>query len=857
MANWYDAHPVAAPSRNWYDAHPSAMPDPGAATASPEQQMANFRASGVSQDPNSVFSNEGLLGKLDTMIGGPGNTIRKPLADIGGYIDTINPLSDQSIKQRAADQRPMGEAIGDAGYGVAGMAGVTGDTMRTLGMPDAGAAFDKGQQAFQAHNQPQLRLLTDAGNSMMGMAPELHAPPVVSVPTLPSVAGRVSRNLGEAATFMKSPEAHGVSSMAAAAKADRLSPGVHYRNMTPAAEAAGPHAIPQAMVDDILDAAASHAPADIAKRLGVDEATAQHYVDRFNNDISPDYHDMTVDEILRQGHDGTVWQAPNLRREAYDAANTSGEGSAKLEQSLRFRQANQADDMEAFTHGNFNSQDYTARETALHATVLDAAKAHDARLSDHIENAVHQHFGTRDFDAQVAKLQADNSVQAAIRYKQLEAMHPGLRIDRAAFGDAVLNDPIFKAAEGYAARDAAIRKRPFDPEQGYGVSDIDLIQRKLRHAMQSGDGPNGANDATIAKMLRQHVIAEADKAIHGFTGVRDFYRNAMEAEDAAASGRRLGLLKGDSGHADWQAFVKRQKADTSDGAAVNAWFRNSVGQGMLDLLDKGTSADKLLDALTTRQGRERINALLSPQSAKIFQAKIDKAIEARNLSRELQKAKPLDAIEKASKFVQTHTPASWLKFMKEADGLGKSKLGHELVGYIDRKTGGNADRFLSVMTTREMRKRVMAALGPTKGKAFLRRVDIENLKKSTLQGTYGGSDTAPKLKHAGRVKALTDTAMGLATLNPHRIWNGVADMASHKWQERRANNINAARSERSALKIRALLKRYDDRKRGYQSATGRMAHVPKSSIDSGALVVRGAGFLAGGPSSEDRDQRRR
>ena len=802
-------------------------------------------------DPNGWLGNDSTLGRIDAAIGGPGNTIRRPIADIGGYIDAMNPFGTTQAAQRKTDTRSVGEAAGDLGYGIAGLAGITGDTMRTLGMPDAGAAFDKSQQSFQQHNGPQLQTLSDIGNSLGGLAPEIHVPAAIRVPTVAGAAGRLSTNLGEAATVMKSPEAAGVSSMAAAAKADRLAPGMHYRNMTPTAETAGPHAIPQPMVDSILDAAASHAPVEVAKRLGIPEATAQHYVDRFNNDVLPNYHDMTVDEILRRGHDGTIWQAPNLRREAYDAANTSGEGSAKLEQGLRFRQANQADDMEAFTHGNFNSQDYAAREAALHDTVLKAAQSHDARLSDNIENAVHQHFGTRDFDKQVATLLDDNSIEANARYKALEKNNPGLIIPKGAIGPGV-EHPLFKQAEKSAELEATmIHGEPWDTQQGYSVRQINRIQKNLRRAAQSPD-PAQAHDAGV---LRSHVTNVADRIIQDFGGTRGWFKTAKDAEEAAVAGRRLGLLKGDSSHADWQTFMKRQTDGTPDGAAVNSWFRKSVGQSMIDLIDKGQNSDKLLDALSTRQGRARVNALLTPGSAKIFLSKIDAAIASREMSRTLQKAKPMDAIEKASKFVQTHTPANWLKFMKEADGLDKSKLGHELVGYIDRKTGGNADRFLGVMTTRAMRKKVMAALGPTKGKAFLNRVDIENLKKSTLQGTYGGSDTAPKLKHAGRVKAVADTAMGLATLNPHRIWNGVADMASHKWQERRANNINAARSERNALRIRALLKRYNDKKDGYKPATGRLVPVSQSSANNGLLALRGGGFLGGRPSAKESDRK--
>ena len=147
----------------------------------------------ASGDGPGFFDVGGPLSKFEASMGGPGNTLQLMGQDIYHMVEPFVPGGPTSYQQSASETRPISQRISDTAAGLTGLAGVTGDTLRTLGAPEAGQSLEDAQRSFQEHNGPQLQAAGQIGYSLGGLVPEVSTAGAGRIPFAASVPGKVAK----------------------------------------------------------------------------------------------------------------------------------------------------------------------------------------------------------------------------------------------------------------------------------------------------------------------------------------------------------------------------------------------------------------------------------------------------------------------------------------------------------------------------------------------------------------------------------------------------------------------------------------------------------------------------------------
>lgn len=368
----------------------------------------------------------------------------------------------------------------------------------------------------------------------------------------------------------------------------------------------------------------------------------------------------------------------------------------------------------------------------------------------------------RDIDAafQSGNREADaaglDSVQAAIgrRYDKLRNRAPN--VDVVAMG-GLERHPVMKAALDEAALNDLVR----NPGQG--------IAR-----WQAADGTtrtDGLQTLTPANILDVHRILAA---------------NARSNFTQPAEARMAGLLK--------QHFTDFVDGIYSKHRALRTDFANF--KAVMEASDHGAQLAQL-GTVAPRETTEFLRAAqreVTQRSARIAQLQQQLAAEqtAGAAPRRLQ----------AIRGMITRNENLMAPYADRVEELKRS-FGAALRQQIAMAPEPNA--VTRRLLTQEGKSRVLAVLGPDDGQQFIGTLYNKRTQQELGNRLYGNSDTAFKLQKNQTMDALNNVAMGVLHLRPTAIVQGLGDLASNAYRQKRADAVNTLASRQGVDEVRRIL----------------------------------------------------
>lgn len=109
------------------------------------------------------------------------------------------------------------------------------------------------------------------------------------------------------------------------------------------------------------------------------------------------------------------------------------------------------------------------------------------------------------------------------------------------------------------------------------------------------------------------------------------------------------------------------------------------------------------------------------------------------------------------------------------------------------------------LLTQEGKARIMTVLGREDGQRFIETLYNKRTQQELGNKLYGNSDTAFKMQKNETMDALTNVVTGLMHLRPTTVVQGLGDLASNGFRQRRADQVNELMSRQGVDEVRRIL----------------------------------------------------
>lgn len=387
----------------------------------------------------------------------------------------------------------------------------------------------------------------------------------------------------------------------------------------------------------------------------------------------------------------------------------------------------------------------------------EAAHAFAARKDEMgalMQRDIDRAFESGNREADAAGLDA---IQAAIgkRYDRLRNKAPNIDVVamgglerhpvmKKALDEAALNDLVRNPGQGLVRWQAADGSTRTDGLQTLTPANILDIHRIL--AANARSAFTEPAEARMAGLLKQHFTTFVDGVYSKHKALRTDFANFKAVQEAADHGVDLAQL----GRIAPPETVK--------------YLRTS--QGIVDTMSR--RIEQLTQQIATEQAVPNVN----PRRIAYLRGQVNRAQNALDVH-----ADRLDEIKKS--------------------------FGYALKQQIAMAPDPNA--LTRRMLTQEGKSRILSVLGQNDGQAFIAALYNKRTQQELGNKLYGNSDTAFKMQKNDTMDALNNVVMGLMHLRPTTVVQGLGDLASNAYRQRRADQVNDMMSRQGVDEVRRIL----------------------------------------------------
>jgi hypothetical protein len=377
-------------------------------------------------------------------------------------------------------------------------------------------------------------------------------------------------------------------------------------------------------------------------------------------------------------------------------------------------------------------------------------------MSAKMQGDIDQFFGTANREGDAAAVTARREAVGK-RYNKLRDSSKLVQVDE--LGRMQQVSPVFDKALRYAAENDAIS----NPGSQWGtlwsggklgqtvvtLSPSNMLD--IHHALVMNAKPpiGGATpESVMAGRLKSWFTKWADDNFAKHKGLREDYAQLRRVMDATEKGADLPLATGGRDHASLK-FLEQQMADLR----------------------------KAEDAFTRKNARIAMAA--------------QAGASARSLSTHKGQATRLAQIVQNRQEVLEEFRKAWGEAIKQ--------------GLAQRGDLGPS-QMAKALTTQEGKRRILAVLGPEKGRAFIESLYNKDLQTRLGNTLYGGSDTAFKQQKRETLDALTNAASGILHMRPMAVWDATRELAQSAYRQKRADRVNELMSQQGVENVLPILK---------------------------------------------------
>lgn len=473
--------------------------------------------------------------------------------------------------------------------------------------------------------------------------------------------------------------------------------------------------------------------------------------------------------VKRAGWDGIDMQQFAALKADLDRAVAGDHRLAAKFKDLNLLEALKAGEIKTLPSGDLKPSVVTTRnldDIAKHwantegrgqNVAADAFANRKNEMSSAMQADIDQHFGSGNRAADEAT-KAANKAQASKPYQKLRDSNDLLAVDKLGIGTLQQQFPEFAKAMEYAGKQDAVRNFGSGWQSPWSkgklndtivtMSPSNLLD--IHHYLVMQAKPKVGGDPASELMygnLKRLFSGVVDKALEGHKGAREGWSQIRRMMEAGEMATDLPIAGGGPDHPSM------------------VWLRQQVTQ-MRAAEDEALKAQMRL-ALAARDGVEK-------KSIDTYRGQVTRA--------QNEAAAHRDVVEEFQKMRGE-------KYKNELQRLGEN---------------GPA-QVTRALTTEAEKKRIMEALGPEKGKAFVEALYNKANQQRLGNTLYGGSDTAFKQQKRDNIDAMWRMVSGLAHFRPSEVWKGAGDMLVSGYRQRGADLGNELMSRQGPADVSKIL----------------------------------------------------